>query len=916
MNNLFNNNNQLKILSFHKNNTFRKFSTLTTVSQNIPSHLRSVSFSPLRGSLTTLKSTVTEGMSLLAKENKLNYKNNSLFLLKNRFTGRIKKSDLYEKNLMLDKHLLSFFNDYLSEKIKSNQLVLKNSKRESLSRKPKIQNSEENINSYHSVLPSGALTSLPTNGQRNGWLSKFKQKHLNKKPFFSNKKLQENYQKDSTKSRAETPEAPEAPFVKRENRKTVKSRLVSASKSTKNLNYKGINTQTWRNMWTHKFTNYSSLYKPNASDKLLFSYLDEKRDNINSKYTFNNLLSSSHLITYNFKKSTKKINLNSLYKYLKSFFRSLTSLISFPVLEITPTNVKIRLFYFIIPSKTEKREHKKLHSYIRNDQKLFQEQINRRKFKDILRKYKITLFLAKWKENNIFINIPNPISIFKWVTEESLPLEIKAPDNLKVNIFDSSFATFPTDTGLESCPTNQLDNRASGEPVQIKTEIDDNSLNISRALGHTSALSENIVEEKKVVASLPDYGSTVTHSEVLLRKPNNLTALRQEKEINTHNSLIISHIREGVAEKGIDKKISKLYSRILEVVPFKKNSLSFNDSNSNSLSGLILTSPMENGIFVSSNETLKIRKKQESSYRASLNKLSELIEFISLRKGKDLKPQKTGNSLIDIANSLAFKTNREKYQASLRSSLIGINFFSLYPVRGQEVQNSSIFSTLNLKPNEPTMELEKELELISKVTPIPTLWPVLAEKLVTLPSQSPEPLDLNEINKNQEKLQKLKDQKITVPSSTLVSLNILKFNFLITILKKLFKKTIILDLVRLKYPYHESNILCQVLGLSSKNFKFRKMMQKLLYTSSFKNPKKMIRKQNFSVIPSYLSGIKVRLAGRLSTQKIVPRFTAQSYQMGSLARGKINFSDSSRITLKNKRGAYSFTVTTSHIFDD
>jgi len=150
----------------------------------------------------------------------------------------------------------------------------------------------------------------------------------------------------------------------------------------------------------------------------------------------------------------------------------------------------------------------------------------------------------------------------------------------------------------------------------------------------------------------------------------------------------------------------------------------------------------------------------------------------------------------------------------------------------------------------------------------------------------------------------------------MVSLNKDKLKYLVFILEKAFNKTIILDLVRLKYPYHESNILSQILGLSSKNKNFRKMMRKLLYTATIKNPTKMIRKQNFSIIPSYLSGIKVRLAGRLITQRVVPRFTVQSIQIGSLARGKINYVDTSRFTHKNKRGAFSFTVTTSHIFEN
>ena len=66
---------------------------------------------------------------------------------------------------------------------------------------------------------------------------------------------------------------------------------------------------------------------------------------------------------------------------------------------------------------------------------------------------------------------------------------------------------------------------------------------------------------------------------------------------------------------------------------------------------------------------------------------------------------------------------------------------------------------------------------------------------------------------------------------------------------------------------------------------------------------------------SYLSGMNVKLAGRLMTQSIRPRFTVQSFQEGSLARVKVHYVEKSRFTGKNKRGAFSFTVTISHVFN-
>jgi len=66
---------------------------------------------------------------------------------------------------------------------------------------------------------------------------------------------------------------------------------------------------------------------------------------------------------------------------------------------------------------------------------------------------------------------------------------------------------------------------------------------------------------------------------------------------------------------------------------------------------------------------------------------------------------------------------------------------------------------------------------------------------------------------------------------------------------------------------------------------------------------------------SYLSGMNIKLAGRIMTQSMRPRFTVQSHQEGSLARVKVHFTEKSRFTGKNKRGAFSFTVTISHVLN-
>ena len=76
----------------------------------------------------------------------------------------------------------------------------------------------------------------------------------------------------------------------------------------------------------------------------------------------------------------------------------------------------------------------------------------------------------------------------------------------------------------------------------------------------------------------------------------------------------------------------------------------------------------------------------------------------------------------------------------------------------------------------------------------------------------------------------------------------------------------------------------------------------------------MLKKSRISILPSFLTGIKIRLGGRLLSQKVVPRFTVQTFQEGSLTRSNANIVTSSRFTNKNRKGTYSISVSIGHRF--
>lgn len=139
-----------------------------------------------------------------------------------------------------------------------------------------------------------------------------------------------------------------------------------------------------------------------------------------------------------------------------------------------------------------------------------------------------------------------------------------------------------------------------------------------------------------------------------------------------------------------------------------------------------------------------------------------------------------------------------------------------------------------------------------------------------------------------------------------------KFKILCDLLSNLFKKPVHLDLIRLHYPYNDSNILVNLLGIMINKIKLRIIFRKLFEKAVIKKFNKVTGKNN--ILPAFLSGIKIKVAGRLLTHRVIPRKTVKIINRGSSASGKINFSDKARYTNKNKRGSFSITVLSGQNF--
>lgn len=151
--------------------------------------------------------------------------------------------------------------------------------------------------------------------------------------------------------------------------------------------------------------------------------------------------------------------------------------------------------------------------------------------------------------------------------------------------------------------------------------------------------------------------------------------------------------------------------------------------------------------------------------------------------------------------------------------------------------------------------------------------------------------------------------------SKFLSLNSKNFELLCANLSKYLKKPVEIDLIRLYSPINDSNILANVLGrISDISYKpYIYILDTIFNQADIKNPITRLPNPN-SVVPSLITGIKIRLAGRLLKNKIIPRYTVKTTQHGSLTRSSAEIVSKARFTSKNKRGTFSITTSIGHRF--
>jgi hypothetical protein len=147
------------------------------------------------------------------------------------------------------------------------------------------------------------------------------------------------------------------------------------------------------------------------------------------------------------------------------------------------------------------------------------------------------------------------------------------------------------------------------------------------------------------------------------------------------------------------------------------------------------------------------------------------------------------------------------------------------------------------------------------------------------------------------------------------ALNNSTINSLGEVLSKLYKLPVELRLVRLHYPYLNSYILAQYIAMNTRKYNLKAITNSLFTRVQLSGP------DSAPLLPAQILGLKVKISGRLTTQRSVPRQTVQTVQIGSFSSSAIAQAVSkpgsdyaegvveyAAYTSKNKKGAFTVKV--------
>lgn len=132
-------------------------------------------------------------------------------------------------------------------------------------------------------------------------------------------------------------------------------------------------------------------------------------------------------------------------------------------------------------------------------------------------------------------------------------------------------------------------------------------------------------------------------------------------------------------------------------------------------------------------------------------------------------------------------------------------------------------------------------------------------------------------------------------------------------------KEVELRLIELRYPYLDSSILAQYVAMNRNKYNFTRMHKRIFKKASSLRLLSTGRKREsvlpLDALPGHITGLKMELAGRLTTQRSIPRKTVSNkhtgsfhVEHGSLSTNISKVTNQSQYGAKNKLGAHTIKV--------
>lgn len=129
-------------------------------------------------------------------------------------------------------------------------------------------------------------------------------------------------------------------------------------------------------------------------------------------------------------------------------------------------------------------------------------------------------------------------------------------------------------------------------------------------------------------------------------------------------------------------------------------------------------------------------------------------------------------------------------------------------------------------------------------------------------------------------------------------------------LTRCWNRTVELRLIRLNHSALDSSIFAQYLTSNGGKYSFNRIMDMLKASLPTVVSEGSVPSsdESLSTPVSHITGVKIKLSGRLTTERSIPRQTVQAGRIGSSAKGSYGTVDYSQHTSKNKLGAFTVKV--------